>query len=477
MLAAEEGQLDASVSLFTVLAAINAAGYDADLGSAANHPLRAAVRRELAAKQLPILAELKAYCASRRQKDPAADLSQYVSFALSVEGPPSFKYKFRTLDLPPDVVPLEGFDRLMARFWKEAGVEELWRKSQPAFEEAIARYHEPVTRALIEVNGFLRNPTSGYLGRRFQIYIDLLGAPNQIHTRSYADDYFVVLTPSPEPQTADVRHAYLHYLLDPMVMRYADLLAKNKALGDFAQGSPILEDYYKADFSLLAVECMVRAVEIRLSPGPAERRQQAAQQAFREGYILTPHFFEQLPAYEKQEQSMRFYMPEIIKAIDLKREEQRLEKVEWATERPVRKARVVPAERKVELTGPYRTLEEAENLYAGRQYPKAKEAYLKLAQETTEKSLLAKSFYGLARIAALEKNPEMAEKLFQQALESSDDAQVKAWSLVYLGRLADLAGEREQASRHYQAVLAVEGAPPAARQAAEKGLKESFKKN
>ncbi len=53
--AAEEGQLDASRSLFSVLAAINAAGYDADLDSPANHPLRARIRRELASREIPCL--------------------------------------------------------------------------------------------------------------------------------------------------------------------------------------------------------------------------------------------------------------------------------------------------------------------------------------------------------------------------------------------------------------------------------------
>jgi hypothetical protein len=41
---AETGQLDASPSLFTVMAAINAAGYDADLASPNNHPLRMQIR-------------------------------------------------------------------------------------------------------------------------------------------------------------------------------------------------------------------------------------------------------------------------------------------------------------------------------------------------------------------------------------------------------------------------------------------------
>ena len=69
-------------------------------------------------------------------------------------------------------------------------------RSQPAYEQVIASYHTGVSQALLEANAYLRNPTSGFLGRRFQIYVDLLGAPNQIQTRSYKDDYFVVVTPS-----------------------------------------------------------------------------------------------------------------------------------------------------------------------------------------------------------------------------------------------------------------------------------------
>jgi hypothetical protein len=40
-----------------------------------------------------------------------------------------------------------------------------------------------------------------------------------------------------------------------------------------------------------------------------------------------------------------------------------------------------------------------------------------------------------------------------------------------------VAGEREQAAQFYQAVLSIEGASPAARKAAEDGLKSKFKKN
>jgi hypothetical protein len=53
---------------------------------------------------------------------------------------------------------------------------------------------------------------------------------------------------------------------------------------------------------------------------------------------------------------------------------------------------------------------------------------------------------------------------------------VKAWALVYLARLSDAAGDREQATRRYREALTVEGASPAAHEAAEQGVQQSFEK-
>jgi tetratricopeptide (TPR) repeat protein len=103
---------------------------------------------------------------------------------------------------------------------------------------------------------------------------------------------------------------------------------------------------------------------------------------------------------------------------------------------------------------------------------KAAETYRKILEQTDNKSLHARSYYGLARIAALQKDPELAEKLFHKTLELSPDGQTRAWSEVYLGRLADISGDREQATQHYHAALAVEGASEGARKAAEQALKK-----
>ncbi len=53
-------------------------------------------------------------------------------------------------------------------------------------------------------------------------------------------------------------------------------------------------------------------------------------QAMREGFILTAAFADLLPAYEKQPDAMRLYYPDLIAAVDVKKEDKRLRTVEFA---------------------------------------------------------------------------------------------------------------------------------------------------
>lgn len=465
--AAETGQLDASESVFTVMAAINAAGYDTGIDSPSNHPLRQVMRRELAARKVPCLEELKTFFADHRRKNPELEYGQYLSFALSTSGPPTFEFRTVMNEVAPDAAALEGLGPLLTRFYREADISTLWQKSQPAFDELIARYHLPVTAAVTEVNGYLRS-TGSTLGRRFQIFVDPLGAPNQIHIRSYAKEYFVVVTASPEPQINDVRHAYLHYLIDPMSIKYADDINKKKSLVDFAAGAPALEDAYKEDFLLLVTECLIKAVESRL----ARTGESVAivDQALKEGYILTPFFAEHLPVYEKQEIAMRLYLPDMVKLIDPRKETQRLDGVTFAATRAVRKAKHTAAPPKADPTPAEKTLEEAEQVYAKKEYDKAKTLFARILRETDDRPLQARGYFGLARIAVLQKDPELGDKLFRKTLDLTPDPFTKSWSLVYLGRLAELARETEEALGHYRAALEVKGGAPGALQAAGKAL-------
>ena len=98
--------------------------------------------------------------------------------------------------------------------------------------------------------------------------------------------------------------------------------------------------------------------------------------------------------------------------------------------------------------------------------------FLAAIGETDQKPLHASAYYGLARIAALEKDPATAERLFLKALDDEPEPPVKAWCLVYLGRLAGLAQEFDKATRYFRDALEVQGGSQKALDAARVGLQE-----
>ena len=448
------------------MAAINAAGYDAGLTSPNNNPLRNTIRASLAKRDIPSLAALKVFFEQHHRSNDTAELSQYISFALTAGGPPDFAVKIREVDIPPDVTPLLALSPLLAAFYKEAGIAELWAGAQPAIDRMIAPYHAPASDAVLQINAYLRQQTSGFRGRHFQIFVEPLAAPNQVHSRSYGNEYTIVVTPSAEPRLAEVRQAYLYYLLDPLATRNQEILNRKKPLADQAQRARMLGDAYKQDFLLLTTGSLVRAVQARM-----DRKPQAVQDALREGYILAPYFFEALQAYEKQELTMALYYTSMVQAIDLYKEDTRLTSVQF------NKPEAAPPASPPPPAAPpaFETLKSAEQLLKDKELEKAEKQFQLAIQQAVSKSQQAAGYYGLARIALAQDNPDDAETLLEHTLELEPEASIHAWALVYLGKLRLEVGDREKAARCFQDALKVEGATGLARAEAQKGLQQISK--
>src|ERR1700746_857723 len=126
----------------------------------------------------------------------------------------------------------------------------------------------------------------------------------------------------------------------------------------------------------------------------------------------------------------------MVGAIDLKTEESRLAPVQFDKQPSVRVVKVAPPPEPPAPTGVAKTLGDAEQLYTARDLDQAKTRYLEVLKQTEDIHLHSAAYYGLARIATLQKDPELAVKLFQKTLELGPEPTVKAWSLVYLGRLS-----------------------------------------
>jgi tetratricopeptide (TPR) repeat protein len=487
---------DSSVQIFTVMAAINAAGYEADLDSPHNSPVRRQVREHIAAVNPPSLAALREFYRAHRQSNAARDLSQFISLALLIGAPPEFQFRVKEPELPLEVSALRDMLPLLSAFYREAGIQQLWEKHHPAYEQELDRYNQGMAEVMQQVTGYLRIGSTAYLGRNFGLYVDLLGAPGQANARSFGPDYYVVVSASPVLQLDEVRHGYLHYILDPMARRYPGLIQSKADLRDFAELAHALDPVLRKDFRLLLGESLIRAVELRLARIPEPARQQRLRDTLAEGHILAPHFYEALQKYEKQDAGMRIYYPDLIEAINVRQEQRRLARVTFREAPEAGSSHVValsPAPGGPAAAGPgsrpgrsgetpgadkpsqeeEALLSQGEDALARQDFAAARQAFQAVLDRRG--SMQDQAMYFLALVATQERQPEIAKTYFQQALEITRDAHVRAWANIYLGRIFDMEQNRELAVRHYQQALESGATEPATRLAAERGLQAPFR--
>lgn len=444
--------LDTNPTLFAILAAINVGGYQAGLRAPDASPLRVKIRDQILAQKLPVFGELRMYYADHRLADPAADLAQYISLALVTGDPPEFQRLMPLEDLPPDAQNLQDFLPLLRRFYQEANIAEIWRQYRPDYEAAIADYAPQVRKVMRSVDLYFRLPQA-YLGRQFVILPEVLASPVQTHARNFLDNYFIVVNLDVASQLNDIRHTYLHYVLDPLVEKYPDIYERARPVFMAAQRAPALDPEFKDNLRLFYTECLVRAVEIRLTPlpqVPAKRRDAArlklVDQDMSEGFVLTRFFYEQLQAYEADVLNFSEFYPQGAYMLQPSRVAGEARHMKFAAARP-----------HAEPTQPQPLISLLE----------AGENRLRLddlvGATALTRSALADphgdhptAYFLMAEIAVRERQTELAVKYFDRCLATAPltDAHIRTWSNIYLGRILDLEQQRAEAVAHYKAALA-----------------------
>ena len=459
--------LESNEQLFCVLAALNAAGYDT--GVRGSGETRQMVREYLQAQNAPILPELKKfYAAHRVPNDSARDLGQYISLALLAGPAPDFRLTVKEEELPPDARDVAGFLPLLRTYYAQVKMLNIWSEVQKQYDAAVARYTDSVRQSFALTEAYLRFPAGGYLGRTYAIYIDLLGEPEQVHARIYGMNYFLVITPSQEPKLEEIRFQYLHFLLDPLAAQYAyEINQKALVLSSYARQAPTLGLDFKDDFGLLTTECLIRAIELRMDKTPAAEAQKKLDAMTSQGLILVHYFYEALATFEHQPAGMNAYYKPMILAIDPKVEERRLFPVQFATRPPAPVTKAAPA-----LSEEERLLDEGDNKFYQGKYLEAKTAYHTVLEKDDPKR--ERAIYGMAVVYANLRKPDLAQDYFQRALATAHDLRIVTWSHIYLGRLDDLNGKRDDALVQYHAALLTAAAFPTALRAAQRGMETPF---
>lgn len=478
---------EANETLFTVLAAINTCGYDD--GLSASNPVRSEVRSEIAARLQAnpsgtrLQEQLCRFYREHQQPDAARELAQYVSLGLSLGPAPTFTAKSE--DLPPDAEYVAEIAPLLQTFYQAAGLRDIWKKHEREYVAVLYRHNPAVTTIIAKTDAYLRMPGSGYLGRKYTIYVEPMAAPSRVNARIYSDEYFLVVSPNASGAMGleAVRHMYLHYILDPLAAKRPQAMKRLEPLLSSVVDAP-MDDTYKRQISLLVTESLIHAIEARTAQdgkAPEATRQQMVSDAMSQGFVLARYFYDALARFEKEPVGFRDAFGDILAGIDVEREQKLANQITFA-------ARRGPDPLHSGFHAEPSLLDSAEQKLASGDRQGAQQ----LAQQALDQKQgdQGRAMFVLARSSH---DIRGAQTYFERALELSKEPRVIAWSHVYLGRIHDLRyhdaletnedtpqgkaaadQERQQAVKHYQAALSSGYDGTEMKAAAQAGLKQPY---
>jgi tetratricopeptide (TPR) repeat protein len=279
-----------------------------------------------------------------------------------------------------------------------------------------------------------------------------------------------------------VRDAYLHFMIDPMVLRNREALEKRRTIVDIAARAPQLPPEYQSDIVGLLDESLIKAVELRLNHLSPDQLQAALKSADDSGFVLVRPLAEELRQFEKAQPAMSYYFGDFIEAIDNDTERASLQAIVSHAQAPEVAPRPQPSPEEHVGSELEQWLAEGDREVSLRDGAAAASVFQRVLSKYPDEP---RALYGLAIADVLSGKAEEAGDLFEKVVSAAQassgaprgkpDPGILAWSHVYLGRIHDLGDEREMAVSEYQAARAVEGAPAEALAAAQAGIDEPYK--
>jgi hypothetical protein len=487
-------------------AALNACGYDDGLEESA--PVRKRVREEM--NQALAKSEdarnkrdhLCLYIAQHRMTGGVRDIAQYISLALYLTPPPDLETAVELTEMPPDSTQVIEVVPLLRDFVAAVDLHGIWLVVHPIYDKEADLLHDPLSKMIVSTNLYLKMPAETYNGRRFIVVIEPMLSPRTINARIYGTDYVVVVSPvNGTVRMSDVRHTYLHYVIEPLLYLRTNALARMQPILKEIRDAP-LEFRYRSDTVALTVECLIKAIEARIMDTgipeykiPAnidrselpryERERQAYQQKvdavryatmrhdMTQGFVLTQYFYEEMIKFEKDPVSLKDTMGEMVYSMDIDQQVHRARNLDFDKEGD---SDVLSRNTPRKLTG----LDLAEARLAAGDVATASAMARQALVENTDSSNSdavansARAEFILARVAILTGHPEQAMEGFQRTLATSKDPRLLAWSHIYLGRMLDLDCKRDEALAEYKEALKTRDGQMDTRLSAERGVKTAY---
>ena len=438
--------------LFTTMAALNAAGYDVEFASD-YHPVREAVRKYATEIDADLLGRLRSFYKTQKGTETDdAQLGKYISLAVNITDAPAFKPTARDDLLPPDGRSVVSFLPLLREFYEKAHIAQHWLELRPEYDRAMAQIAPRLRESIVRTDAYLHLPLGGTT-RSMAIYLELAAPANTVNLRNNQDTYSVVIGASAAPRVEEIRHAYLHFLLDGVVLRNMPRISGTEQLLALVKSAEGVDPAYTSDLRAITTESLIRALELRMDRLPAARAKEAIDTNYRIGLLLTPYFYDSLQNFEKSDLSIREAFADMAHDIQVKTEQQRFESKFYSI--PLPQKTVSRPEVPAPPPNPVRDLlKAAETAFNSGDIETARVSFQKVLSDFDHEN--GPAMYGLALIESKGEHRDEAQQYFERAIRSESlEPSMKVWSYIYLARIFDLQCNRDRAIEYYQQALKV----------------------
>lgn len=453
------------IRVFAVMAALNAAGYNFEVGEQDMSEVRTLVRKRLSDLPSGTFTELQLQYQTTNLWSPETTHAAYTSLALLLEGPPGFSYREQLVNVPHGIDVIRGFEQLLPDFFENAGLETIWRDVQPMYQEELQIYRPVVNRVIRETLQYFRIPAKIYFDRNIVIIPDLLAYHDIVNARNVEDVYYIVVGPSsnPEGNYIKLQHEYLHFLLDSLIAEQAENIKKSESLLKLSQKQPLFPQDLWNDYSLLVTESLIESLLHRMHTVENETdsdRDLRKLRLIQRGMILCPYFERRLTEFEApggEQMTLPGFLEKILSEIpdaditkDLDEAEKTrnsLEEEEAALQEKIRLQEMELEKQKL--------LNQAGALIAAENFDSASDLLNSLLEMEPDNG---KAFFYLAQIHARKQNWRLSREFHRKTLASEGlEPWIYAHSLVRIGRINAAEGLYSDARKNFEQVLSMEG--------------------
>jgi len=524
--------------ILVMMAALTLAGYNYD-GTGKLAEFQKNLREDLKDTPQAMVKKLREFYSAHQipGREDAVQISPYIGLALSLSAVPALSNPQVKVNLPFDVQEILGFGNLVREFYSRSQVRNFLPKYKAILDSLRNDYENTANDVLYETLVYLRTkpvlflPPTPVLAREYDTYVmpnpvvikkdkkedkkedkkdskegdepkekiiylprvrrlqifpnplappgaifsrnDILNGADQ-ESRRLGDDYFIVA--SEQSIKEHIRHAFLRFVLDPVVgKRSVEIANLKEQIDPLVLAQPNAKERAKRNVFEVVGESLARAVGVRLTARAAGKNFSAdtaaylLSQYYEQGFVLTFHFYETLSDLERAGLDISDFFPAMLKSIDFARETKRLE--------DTRLARSRVEQRQAEV----KTIIDLDTLIKERKFT---EAQAQISAILREQPKNARALFGMAqivnsqpsnietddissdedKIAAQEERLSRAVKIYREAIAAAgnDEKWLVSQCHLLIGRIYDFVEEREAALKEYDKAIELGDVPKGA---------------